>query len=82
MIKTLALAAIALAASMVTAAAQSSSFYDARGHFAGSSINNRNGTSSFYDSRGHFAGSSIRHGNSTTSTTCAAATQGSSIGKC
>jgi hypothetical protein len=44
--------------------AQSRSFYDAQGRFAGSSVT-RGNSSSFYGSNGSFAGSSVRNGNST-----------------
>jgi hypothetical protein len=58
------LCAAAIAALTTQVQAQSRSFYDGGGHFAGSSVTRGNSTS-FSDSRGHFAGSSIRHGNST-----------------
>jgi hypothetical protein len=55
-----------LIATFVGAAhAQSRTYYDAQGRFAGSSVT-RGTSSSFYGSNGSFAGSSVRHGNSTT----------------
>jgi hypothetical protein len=45
------------------AQAQSRSFYDGQGRFAGSSTT-RGNSSSFYGNNGSFAGSSVRHGNS------------------
>jgi hypothetical protein len=43
------------------AQAQSRSYYNANGSFAGSSVQ-RGNSSSFYNERGGFAGSSVRHG--------------------
>jgi hypothetical protein len=56
-----------LIATFVGAAhAQSRSFYDGQGRYAGTSVT-RGNSSSFYGSNGSFAGSSVRgHGNSTT----------------
>ena len=45
------------------AQAQSRSFYNANGSFAGSAVT-RGSSSSFYGSNGSFAGSAVRHGNS------------------
>src|SRR5262249_51433660 len=65
-IRTLALAALLLAASESAAQDQRRSFYDRNGSFAGSSTTYNNGrNSSFYDRDGSFAGSAIQHGNST-----------------
>jgi hypothetical protein len=66
--KTLPLMAAALMLSTSIAVAEetkSSSFYDANGHFAGSTVIHGDGTSSVYNARGNFTGSTIRHGNST-----------------
>lgn len=53
-----------LIATFVGAAhAQSRSFYDGQGRFAGSSVT-RGNSSTFYGSNGSFAGSSVRIGNS------------------
>lgn len=46
------------------AQAESSSFYDRNGSFAGSAVRTKDGKSSFTDRNGSFAGSAIRHGNS------------------
>jgi hypothetical protein len=43
--------------------AQTRSFYDGQGQFAGSSVT-RGNSSSFYGSNGSFTGSSVRNGNS------------------
>jgi hypothetical protein len=62
--KTLVLALAALVP--LESAAQTRSFYDKSGSFAGSSsIYNAGRNTSFYDRNGGFAGSAIRHGNST-----------------
>jgi hypothetical protein len=45
------------------ARAQSRSYYDGQGRFAGSSTT-RGNSSSFYGGNGSFAGSAVRHGNS------------------
>ncbi len=62
--KTLSLLVAALALATVPAAAQTRTFYDAQGRFAGTETR-RGASRSFYDSSGGFAGSAIRHGNST-----------------
>ena len=49
---------------MMSASAQTRSFYNERGSFAGQSFTRGNSTS-FSDGRGRFSGSAIRHGNST-----------------
>jgi hypothetical protein len=54
-------AAAILAALTLTAHAESRSYYNAKGSYAGSSYTRGNSTS-FYDSRGSYAGSSIRTG--------------------
>jgi len=48
----------------MSASAQSRSFYNERGSFAGQSFTRGNSTS-FSDGQGRFSGSAIRHGNST-----------------
>ena len=53
----------ALVALAMPAAAQTRSFYDGNGSFAGSSVT-RGNSSSFYDGQGRFSGSAVRHGNS------------------
>jgi hypothetical protein len=59
--------ALALLLLATTAArAQVRAVYDARGHFAGSSIQHGNSTS-FYNGRGQFSGSAIRQRDGTTS---------------
>jgi hypothetical protein len=55
----------ALIATTASAAAESRTFHDARGNYAGSSIS-RNGHTSYTGARGAYTGSSITHGNSTT----------------
>jgi hypothetical protein len=56
--------AITILAAVPYALAQTRSFYNSSGSFAGSSVT-RGNASSFYDGQGRFSGSSIRHGNST-----------------
>ena len=48
----------------MSASAQTRSFYNERGSFAGQSFTRGNSTS-FSDGQGRFSGSAIRHGNST-----------------
>ena len=48
----------------MSASAQTRSFYNERGSFAGKSFTRGNSTS-FSDGQGRFSGSEIRHGNST-----------------
>jgi hypothetical protein len=58
--------AVGILAAAPCALAQTRSFYDQRGSFAGSSVTRGNSTS-VYDARGSFAGSAIRNSNGTTS---------------
>jgi hypothetical protein len=55
----------ALIALTGSAMAESRSFYDRNGSYAGSSIS-RNGYSTFTNARGSYAGSSVTRGNTTT----------------
>ena len=62
------LIAIAALVPLESAAAQTRSFYDRNGSFAGSSSTYNGGKStSFYDRNGSFAGSAVRNSNGTTS---------------
>jgi hypothetical protein len=54
------LIAAAIVALAMPAAAQTRSFYNGNGSFAGSSVT-RGNSSSFYNGSGSFAGSSVRH---------------------
>jgi hypothetical protein len=58
--------AVGILAATPYASAQTRSFYDQRGSFAGSSVTRGNSTSA-YDARGSFAGTAIRNSNGTTS---------------
>lgn len=64
--KLLAVAVLLLAQATMPAAAQTRSFYDRNGSFAGSSSTPGNSTS-FSDTRDRFSGSAIRNSNGTTS---------------
>jgi hypothetical protein len=73
------LIAAAIVALAMPAAAQTRSFYNGNGSFAGSSVT-RGNSSSFYNGSGSFAGSSVRHGNSTSFYDGQGRYSGSSVG--
>jgi hypothetical protein len=74
-----ALIVAALAMTVTSASAQSRSYYDEQGRFAGSSTT-RGDSRSFYGSNGQFAGSAIRNGNSTSFYDGQGRYSGSSVG--
>jgi YD repeat-containing protein len=69
----------AFALTVGSASAQSRTYYDGQGRFAGSSVT-RGHSSSYYGGNGQFAGSSVRHGNSTSFYDGQGRFTGSSIG--
>ncbi len=60
------LTAVIVAAYAISARAQTRSYYDRNGSFAGSAVT-RGNTSSYSDPRGHFSGTTVRNSNGTTS---------------
>ena len=77
--KTTFLLAAALIAIAMPAAAQTRSYYNGNGGFAGSPVT-RGNSSSFYNGSGSFAGSSVRHGNTTSFYDGQGRYSGSSVG--